>query len=167
MTVLKFPTAPVPRLATTDDARCAELAATLRTLPEQSVRDRIEASATAELLRAAYGVYWANSRAQASAGASMVAFAMALPFLSDDRINYWLELARYAIDVEMKHWGDPEYAFDPDHAHEVIVDLTDYLDGDEERGEASKDNRDRWADLADSVTSLALAENSRSSIQAA
>lgn len=159
MTILKFPTALVPVLATSEEIRGAELTEALKALPDRGVRARIEASSTTELLREAYGIYWTDGRAQAGVGASMVAFAAALPFLLDDRIDYWMSLVRYAVQVEMKHWGDAEYALDADHSYEVLVDLTDYLDTDEDRAEASRDNRDLWAELADTATCHALAEN--------
>lgn len=167
MTVLKFPAAPVPVLATSEETRGAELTAVLKALPDQGVGGRIAASDTTELLKEAYGVYWANGRAQAGVAASMVAFAAALPFLSDDRVDHWMSLVRYAVDVEMKHWGDAGYVLAPDHAYEVLVDLADYLDTDEDRAEASWDNRESWAALADTVTCLALAENALSYSKAA
>lgn len=159
MTILKFPTALVPVLATSEEIRGAELTEVLKALPDRGVRARIEASSTTELLREAYGVCWTGGRAQAGVGASMVAFAAALPFLSDDRIDYWMALVRYAVQVEMKHWGDAEYVQHPDHAYEVLVDLGDYLATDEDRTEASRDNRELWAELAETATCHALAEN--------
>lgn len=164
MTVLNFPAA-VP--ASTSNEREAELAKTLLALADPGVGARITASTTTELLREPYGVYWTDGLPQAGATESAVNFAGALPNLSDARIDYWLALARYAVQVEMKHWADEGYAHHADHAHEVLVDLTDYLDDDDEQLEASKDNRDRWAELAEITTHYAIAEGTSAFSQAA
>ncbi|MCO4263746.1 hypothetical protein NG697_12570 [Pseudarthrobacter sp. MDT3-26] len=155
MTVLNFPAA-VP--APTSDEQEAGLATTLLALADPGVGARIAASSITELLREAYGVYWTDGLPQTGTTEAAVNFAGALPNLPDARIDYWLGLARYAVQVEMKHWADEGYAHHADHAHEVLVDLNDYLDDDDEQLEASKDNRDRWAELAEITTHYAIAE---------
>jgi hypothetical protein len=167
MTILKFPAAPVPDLAPDDEHRGAEITKILLGLTDPGVRARIAASNVTEFLREAYGVYWMDGRARAGVGASMVCFAAELPGLSDDRIEYWMSLARFAVQVEMKHWGDELYALDADHPYEILVDLSDYLPSDDEQLEASKDNRHRWAELAEIATHHAIAEEAFALSQAA
>lgn len=167
MTVLPFPAAPVPDLVPDEERRGADLTAVLLALTDPGVRARIAASNVTEFLREADDVYWMDGRARASAAASAVCFAAELPGLSDDRIDYWMSLARFAVDVEMKHWADELYVLDPDHPHEILIDLSDYLPSDDEQLEASMDNRDRWAELADIATHHAIAEGTIAFAQAA
>ncbi len=156
MTVLPFPAAPVPDLAPDEQRRCAELTKTLLALTDPGVRARIAASDTTEHLREACGEYYEDGLPMAGRGAAKICFAADLSALSDARIDYWMSVALHAVDIEMKHWADEMYAHHPDVAHEVLVDLTDYLD--DEQLEASMDNRDRWAELADIATHHAIAE---------
>lgn len=147
MTVLNFP-AQGP----------ASFTKILMSLSDPGAKARIAASTTTDLLREAYAEYWMDGQAPASPSASLVSFTAALGGLTDDRQDYWLQLARYAVQVEMKHWADGSYALHADDGHEVLVELNDYLVDDDDQAEASRDNRDRWAELAETATHYALAE---------
>lgn len=150
MTVLNFP-APVPD-------QPASFTQILLSLSDPGAQARIAACTTADLLREAYAEHWMGGQAQATPSVSFVSFTAALGGLTDDRQDYWLQLAHYAVQVEMKHWADESYALHADAAHEVLVDLCDYLPDDDDQAEASRDNRDRWAELAETATHYALAE---------
>lgn len=151
MTVLTFPAA----------ARAAEpanLAKTLLALSDPGAQARIASSATADLLWEAHTEYWADGKAQAGAPASIIHFTASLHGLAEDRKDHWLRLARYAVKVEMKHWANDAYILHADEAHEILIDLTDYLPSDDDLAEANRDNRERWADLADTAAHYATAE---------
>lgn len=78
-----------------------------------------------------------------------------------------MRLSRYAVQVEMKHWADDTYILHADEPHEILVDLADYLPSDDDQVEANRDNRDRWADLADTAAHYAIAEGASMLRQAA
>lgn len=58
----------------------------------------------------------------------------------------------------MKHWADDVYALHTDEPHEVLVELAHYHSSDDDQAEASRDNRERWADLADLAAHHAITE---------
>ncbi|HEX9087338.1 MAG TPA: hypothetical protein VF867_07430 [Arthrobacter sp.] len=145
----------------------AELTKALLALPRQSSKARAAASSITELLRDACEGYWADGFARAGGAESEQRFRAMLPLLAADRIEHLTQLTLLAVRVEMKHWGDPEYVFAADTADEVLIDFAAYTDTDEDRLEASQDNRNLWADLADNATATALEENAAALSQAA
>lgn len=158
MVILRFPAA---------THSPAELTKALMALRLQGGPTRAAASTTTEILRDPWRAYWLDGDAQAGAAESELCFKGMLPLLAADRIEHWTRLAQLAVQVEMKHWEDPEYALHADETYEILIDLNGYADTDHDALEASRDNRARWADLADNAVAHALEENALAFPQAA
>lgn len=141
------------------DSRGVQLTEILSSLSDPGTEARLAASATADRLRNPYLMSPDGAPTTAGMASAVVGFAMDLAdSLPNDRIEHWLELARFAVQAEM-FLSDDRYVFRAE-AHEVLVDLDDYLDTDDERFEANEDSAERWANLADIATYHAFAEGS-------
>ncbi|KRF03252.1 hypothetical protein ASH00_15820 [Arthrobacter sp. Soil782] len=157
----------VPNLTVAANPRSLRLTEILLSLTDPGAEARIAVTETADRLRDPYLVNHAGPPSMVGVAASMLGFASDLAdILPSARIDYWLELAQYAVQVEMKHLPDDFYVYRAE-PHEVLVDLTDYLDTDSERLEANEYNAERWAELADIATFHAFAEGALALPQAA
>lgn len=151
MTVLNFPVA----------ARATEpvdLTRALMHLSDPGAQARIASSVAADVLREGHAEYWADGKAQAGASESTINFTAALHGLTEDRKAYWLRLTLHAVQVEMKHWADETYVLHTDEPHEILAELGHYYSSDDDQAEASRDNRERWAELADLAAHHAITE---------
>lgn len=163
------PTAPAPDFsAEFEAARGQELTAALQALPAAPIREIIRASRTTDMLRDSYPENWVGDVAPQSRADAVHDLEGAFPNLPAADRDRYVELIRFAVHTEMKHWDDPGYVLNPDHPYELLIESVDY-NGDDDLAESGHDeNRSRWATLADTAALHAItADQNYPALQAA
>jgi hypothetical protein len=146
-------------------ARGRELTAALLAMPAVPIRQAISASATADLIRDSYGDNFQDGQAPQSRADAVRSLEAAFPHLSAaDRARH-VELIRFAVHVQMKHWADTAYVVSPDHSYELLINPDDYA-GDQDLEENGHDeNRSRWETLADTAAFYAISADNSASVR--
>ena len=139
-----------------EKTRGAELTKELLALPAVSTRAAINASRTSDLLRESYPEYWADDTAPRTRTQAVKSLEAALPNLSAERRGEFIELMRFAVHEEMKHYADTAYVSNPEHGYELLVEAADYDSEEDWATTGQDDNRARWELLADTAAFHAL-----------
>ncbi|HEX9089779.1 MAG TPA: hypothetical protein VF867_19965 [Arthrobacter sp.] len=149
-------------------ARGAELTKALQSLPKAPIREIIRASKTTDMLRDSYPENWIDGEAPQSRPDAVRSLEAAFPNLPATERDRHVELIRFAVHTEMKHWEDPGYVLNPDHPYELLIETADY-DSDDDLTERGQDeNRSGWATLADTAALHAItADQNYPALQAA
>lgn len=135
----------------------------LEALPRISARSAISASKVADLLRESYSAYWAGGIAQATRAEAVRGVEAALHHLPRDKREHAVELIRFAVHEEMKHWTDRGHVLNPEHSYELLIDQADYGSEDDLLEDGQDENRERWETLANTAAYYAIAaDNARS-----
>lgn len=144
---------PVLALAPATERESTALAVEIERLPRR--RSTPEGRSLAEDFRCAYPAYSGDTDADEEACVLGARHAMLehLSGLAPERAAHWERLVSFAVEVEMRHWNDPELAASAE-GYEMIVDPDDYRDPQD----ATEANRGRWSALADLAATHALAE---------
>lgn len=130
----------------------------LQALPSSPLRGTAAASKYSDLLRESYGSYFADGEAEADRATATESLRQALSELPAGRRDEYVAMIGFAVHTEMKHYEDPEYLLNLEQPYEQLVDLVNYPDLDEDPEQATTDNREAWALLADRAAAAALAE---------
>lgn len=141
-----------------ESAHGQELLTRLQALPPVPLRDAVTASKYPDLLRESYGCYFANGQTDADRATGNDSLRQALSGLPVDRRDEYVTLIGFAVHTEMKHYENPEYLASSDHQYEQLIDFAAYPEFEEEPFEATIDNREAWALLADQAAAAALTE---------
>jgi hypothetical protein len=137
----------------------------LDALPKISVRSAINASHVSDLLRNSYSVYFANGEALYSRAEGVRHLEDALRHLPRDKREKQIELIRFAVHEEMKHWEDNGHVLNPEHKYELLIEESDYRDEDYLLENGQEENRERWEVLANTAAFYAVAADNSSSVR--
>lgn len=138
----------------------------LQALPKIPIRDAITASHVSDLLRDSYAVYWTDEDGAPQTRAEAVRnLEDALPHLPCDKREQQIELIRFAVHEEMKHWADRGHVLNPEHKYELLIDESDYQDEDDLLENGQEENLERWELLANTAALHAVAADNSSSVQ--
>lgn len=129
----------------------------LEALPGIYMRAAINASQVTDLLRDSYSVYFANGEAPQSRADAVRNLEDALSHLPRDQRERQIELIRFAVHEEMKHWADRGHVLNPEHRYELLIDESDYRDEDDLLENGQEENRERWEILANTAAFHAVA----------
>ncbi|QOT19539.1 hypothetical protein [Paenarthrobacter sp. YJN-5] len=141
----------------------------LEALPRISAKAAINAGKVADLLRDSYPEYWTGEDGAPQTRADAVKnLEQELRHLPRDQREHHIELVRFAVHEEMKHWADRGHVLNPEHRYELIIDTSDYADEDDLLDNGQEENRERWELLANTAAYYAVAaDNSCSTHQGA
>jgi hypothetical protein len=89
----------------------------------------------------------------------------ALRHLPRDKREHHIELIRFAVHEEMKHWADRGHVLNPEHTYELLIDESDYSDEDDLLENGQEENRERRELLADTAAYYAVVAGNASSAQ--
>ncbi len=138
----------------------------LQALPPISVRVAINASRVADLIRDSYSVYWTGEDGAPQTRAEAVKnLEDALRHLPRDKREHHIELIRFAVHEEMKHWADRGHVLNPEHKYELLIEESDYADEDDLLENGQEENRERWEMLANTAAYYAVAADNSNSVQ--
>lgn len=145
-----------------ESGRGAELAKALKAMPSVPIRETIAAGTTADILRSSYPDYAADGTATLTRDDAVQTLNEAFRFLPAEQREHHVELIRFAVHVQMKHYADEEYVAQADHGYELLEDPANYA-ADEWVEQGQAENRDRWGLLADTAAYWAIrADNAAS-----
>ncbi|MET4143806.1 hypothetical protein [Arthrobacter sp. UYCo732] len=136
----------------------------LESLPKIPVRFAINASRVSDLLRDSYSVYWTNGEAPQTRADAVRSLEDALSYLPRDQREHHLQLIRFAVHEEMKHWADRGHVLNPEHKYELLIDESDYRDEDDLLENGQEENRERWELLANTAAFHAVAAHNVSPV---
>lgn len=140
----------------------------LQALPPISARSAINAGKVADLIRNSYSVYWTGEDGAPQTRADAVTnLEDALRHLPRDKREHHMELIRFAVHEEMKHWADRGHVLNPEHTYELLIEESDFRDGDDLLENGQEENRERWELLANTAAFYAVAADNSSSAQQA
>lgn len=139
----------------------------LEALPKISVRTAINASRVSDLIRNSYSVYFTNGEAPYSRADAVRYLEDALRHLPRDKREQQIELIRFAVHEEMKHWADRGHVLNPEHKYELLIEESDYRDEDDLLENGQEENRERWELLANTAAFYAIAADNASSVRPA
>lgn len=139
----------------------------LEALPKISVRSTINASHVSDLIRNSYSVYFSNGQAPYSRADAVRFLDDALKHLPRDQREKQIELIRFAVHEEMKHWEDSGHVLNPEHKYELLIEESDYSDEDDLLENGQEENRERWELLANTAAFYAVAADNSSSVRQA
>jgi hypothetical protein len=137
----------------------------LQALPPISARSAINASKGSDLIRDSYSVYWADGAAPQARADAVKNLEEALHHLPRDKREHHVELIRFAVHEEMKHWADQGHVLNPEHKYELLIEESDYRDEDDLLENGQEENRERWELLANTAAYYAVAADNFSSVQ--
>jgi hypothetical protein len=138
----------------------------LQALPRISARSAINAGKVADLIRDSYAVYWTGDDSAPQTRADAVKnLEDALRHLPRDKREHHIELIRFAVHEEMKHWADRGHVLNPEHKYELLIEESDYADEDDLLENGQEENRERWELLANTAAYYAVAADNTSSVQ--
>ncbi|WP_427019374.1 hypothetical protein ACQCSX_22030 (plasmid) [Pseudarthrobacter sp. P1] len=140
-------------------SRGAALARELQSMPKVAAREAVNASRISDLLRDSYGIYRVDGSASQSRRQAVTNLEAVLGHLPRDRRDHHVELIRFAVHEEMKHWSDPAHVLNPEHGYELLIDRDDYRSEDDLLEGGQDENRERWELLADTAAFHAAAED--------
>ncbi|ACL42173.1 hypothetical protein Achl_4222 (plasmid) [Pseudarthrobacter chlorophenolicus A6] len=139
----------------------------LEALPKISVRSAINASHVSDLIRNSYSVYFTNGEAPYGRADAVRFLDDALRHLPRDQREKQIELIRFAVHEEMKHWADSGHVLNPEHKYELLIEESDYSDEDDLLENGQEENRERWELLANTAAFYAVAADNSSSVRQA
>lgn len=138
----------------------------LQSLPAISAKSAITASHVADLLRDSYSVYWTGEDGAPQTRTDAVKnLEEALPHLPRDVRERHIQLIRFAVHEEMKHWADQGHVLNPEHKYELLIEESDYADEDDLLENGQEENRERWELLANTAAYYAVADDNFASVQ--
>lgn len=129
----------------------------LEALPRIAVRSAVNASHVTDLLRDSYSVHFTNGETPYGRAEAVRHLENALRHLPRDKREKQIELIRFAVHEEMKHWADPGHVLNPEHKYELLIDESDYRDEDDLLENGQEENRERWEMLANTAAYYAVA----------
>ncbi|WP_422759235.1 hypothetical protein [Paenarthrobacter sp. C1] len=144
----------------------AGLSKELQALPRISAKAAINAGKVADLLRDSYPEYWTGEDGAPQTRAEAVKnLEEALCHLPRDQREHHIQLIRFAVHEEMKHWADRGHVLNPEHPYELLIDTSDYADEDDLLDNGQDENRERWELLANTAAYYAVAADNASVVQ--
>lgn len=139
---------------------------TLQALPPISSKAAINAGKVADLIRDSYSVYWTGEDGAPQTRADAVEnLEDALRHLPRDKREQHIELIRFAVHEEMKHWADRGHVLNPEHKYELLIEESDYADEDDLLENGQEENRERWELLGNTAAYYAVAADNSASVQ--
>jgi hypothetical protein len=148
-----------------ETARGRELTAALQAMPAVPIRQAISASATADLIRDSYGDFFQDGQAPQTRQDAVRSLEAAFPHLTPEERARHIELIRFAVHVQMKHWADTAYVVNPDHSYELLINPDDYADEQDLEENGHDENRSRWETLADTAAFYAISADNSASVK--
>jgi len=137
----------------------------LEAMPKIPARSAINASTVSDLVRNSYSVYWADGEAPRTRAEAVQDLEDALQYLPRDKREHHIELIRFAVHEEMKHWADRGHVLNPEHKYELLIEESDYADEDDLLENGQEENRERWELLANTAAFYGVAADNTSSVQ--
>lgn len=134
----------------------------LEALPKISAKSATNASRVADLLRDSYSVYFTNGEATVTRTEAVTNLEDALAHMPRGKRDRSIEVIRFAVHEEMKHWADRGHVLNPEHAYELLIDESNYRDQDDLLDNGQDENRERWELLANTAAFYAVAEDNLS-----
>ncbi|MBG0738816.1 hypothetical protein IV500_05200 [Paeniglutamicibacter antarcticus] len=142
------------------------LAKELQALPRIPAKAAISAGRVADLIRDSYAVYWTGEDSAPRTRAEAVQdLEEALGYLPRDKREHHMQLIRFAVHEEMKHWADSGHVLNPEHKYELLIEEADYTGEDDLLDNGQEENRERWELLANTAAHYAVAAGNAISVQ--
>lgn len=137
----------------------------LEALPSIASKSATNASRVVDLLRDSYSVYFANGEATRTRTEAVKNLEDALAHLPRGKRDKSIELIRFAVHEEMKHWADRGHVLNPEHSYELLIDESDYRDEDDLLENGQDENREHWELLANTAAFYAVAADNSAAVQ--